>query len=82
MVGVAVALALAFEDPVVAKVFVLESATPAAVLPLALTIEYTDGTTEGITAPEYLSTAIFTTTVASVVALTVLVTVLQSSALF
>jgi predicted permease len=82
VVGVAVALALAFEDPVVAKVFVLESATPAAVLPLALTIEYTDEATEGITAPEYLSTAIFTTTVASVVALTVLVTVLQSSALF
>ncbi|MFB6118694.1 AEC family transporter [Halosegnis sp.] len=78
LVGVAVALLLAFEDPVVAKVFVLESATPAAVLPLALTIEYADGTVDGVTAPEYLSTAIFTTTAASVVVLTLLIAVLQS----
>jgi hypothetical protein len=79
VVGVVLALALGFADPTVARVFVLESATPAAVIPLALTIEYADDVThDGITAPEYLSTTIFTTTVASVVVLTVLVAALQA----
>lgn len=83
LVGVGLALALGFSDPTVAKVFVLECATPAAVIPLALTIEYADDVTvDGITAPEYLSTTIFTTTVASVGVLTVLVAVLQAGALF
>ena len=79
LVGVGLVLALGFEDPTVARVFVLECATPAAVIPLALTIEYADGVSrDGLTAPEYLSTAIFTTTVASVVVLTVLVAALQA----
>ncbi|MCO8266703.1 AEC family transporter [Haloferax sp. AB510] len=83
LVGFGLALALGFGDPTVAKVFVLECATPAAVIPLALTIEYADETAvDGITAPEYLSTTIFTTTVASVGVLTVLVAVLQAGALF
>ncbi|MFK8213959.1 AEC family transporter [Haloferax volcanii] len=83
LVGFGLALALGFGDPTVAKVFVLECATPAAVIPLALTIEYADErTVDGITAPEYLSTTIFTTTVASVGVLTVLVAVLQAGALF
>jgi len=78
-VGIGLALALGFTDPTVAKVFVLECATPAAVIPLALTIEYADTVThDGISAPEYLSTAIFTTTVASVGVLTVLVAALQA----
>ncbi|MFD1585826.1 AEC family transporter [Halorientalis brevis] len=82
-VGIGLALALGFADPTVAKVFVLESATPAAVIPLALTIEYADTVThDGISAPEYLSTAIFTTTVASVGVLTVLVAALQAGVLF
>ncbi|KKF39739.1 permease [Halorubrum saccharovorum] len=83
IVGLALALALGFSNPTVAKVFVLECATPAAVIPLALTIEYADDVTvDGITAPEYLSTAIFTTTVASVGVLTVLVAALQAAAFF
>ncbi|WP_424005248.1 AEC family transporter (plasmid) [Haloarcula salina] len=78
-VGVAIALALGFDDPTVARVFVLECATPAAVIPLALTIEYADGSViDGITAPEYLSTTIYVTTLAGVVVLTVLVALLQS----
>jgi predicted permease len=83
VLGAGLALALGFADPTVAKVFVLECATPAAVIPLALTIEYADDVTvDGITAPEYLSTTIFTTTVASVAVLTVLVAVLQAGLLF
>lgn len=83
LVGVGLALALGFSDPTVAKVFVLECATPAAVIPLSLTIEYADGATvDGVTAPEYLSTTIFTTTVASVGVLTVLVAALQAGVLF
>ena len=83
LVGVGLAFGLGFADPTVAKVFVLECATPAAVIPLALTIEYADEVTvDGITAPEYLSTTIFATTVASVVVLTVLVATLQAGILF
>jgi len=79
LVAVAIALALSFTDPTVAKVFVLESATPTAVIPLALTIEYADDLAiDGVTAPEYLSTAIFVTTVASVGVLTLVVAALQA----
>lgn len=79
VVAVGIVFALGFADPTVAKVFVLESATPAAVTPLALTIEYAEDVAPGeISAPEYLSTAIFVTTVASMAVLTALVAVLQT----
>lgn len=79
LVAVAIVLTLGFQNATVARVFVLECATPAAVIPLALTIEYADDVaTDGITAPEYLSTTIFVTTVASVGVLTVLVAALQA----
>ncbi len=77
--AVGIAMALGFADPTVARVFVLESAAPAAVTPLALTIEYAEDVAPGeISAPEYLSTTIFVTTVASVGVLTVLVATLQA----
>jgi predicted permease len=79
-VAIGLALALGFTDPTVARVFVLESATPTAVIPLSLTIEYAGDIAPGeISAPEYLSTTIFVTTVASVAVLTVLVAALQAS---
>ncbi|MFC7165113.1 AEC family transporter [Halospeciosus flavus] len=79
LVGVGLALVLGFENPTIARVFVLECATPAAVIPLALTIEYAeDVSVGGITAPEYLSTAIFTTTLAGVAVMTALVAILQA----
>jgi len=79
VVAVGIAFALGFADPTVAKVFVLESATPAAVTPLALTIEYAEDIAPGeVSAPEYLSTTIFVTTVASVAVLTALVALLQT----
>jgi hypothetical protein len=82
VVGVVIALSLGFTDPIVARVFILECATPAAVIPLALTIEYADNSRiDGITAPEYLSTTIFVTTVLGIAVLTILVSLLQSGTL-
>jgi hypothetical protein len=78
VVAIGIAVGLGFADPTVARVFVLESAAPAAVTPLALTIEYAEDVSTGeISAPEYLSTAIFVTTAGSVVVLTLLVAALQ-----
>jgi predicted permease len=79
VVGAGVALALAFPDPTVARVFVLECATPTAIIPLALVIEYTDvGGVDELTAPEYITTVVLVTTLASSVVLTVLVAALQA----
>jgi predicted permease len=77
--GVAVALALGqFGDPAVARVFVLLCATPVALIPLALTLSYSDvADREGLSASEYLTMTIFVTTVASVPVLTVLITLLR-----
>jgi predicted permease len=83
VVAAGIALGLRFADPTVAKVFVLESAAPAAVTPLVLTIEYAGDVGPGeVSAPEYLSTTIFVTTVTSAVVLTGLVAVLQAGTLF
>jgi predicted permease len=88
VVGVGVALGLGLVvNPTVARVFVLECAMPAAVTPLLLTIEYDSGARGNggggdLTAPEYVSTAIFTSTVASVVTLTGLIALLQSGMIF
>ncbi|MFC4450936.1 AEC family transporter [Halorussus aquaticus] len=79
LVGVGVALVLGLgASPAVARVFVLECGMPAAVTPLILSIEYDSGDGEGLSGPEYVSTAIFASTVASVVTLTGLIAVLQS----
>ncbi|WP_248897876.1 AEC family transporter [Haloplanus halobius] len=79
-VGVAVALGLGtFGDVEVARVFVLLCATPVALIPLALTLTYSDvDEREGLSASEYLTMTIFVTTLASVPVLTVLITVLRS----
>ena len=82
-VGVGVALALGLtSDPTVARVFVLECAMPAAVTPLILSIEYDSGGDGGLTAPEYVSTAIFASTVGSLATLTVLIAVLKAGMVF
>ncbi|WP_266078818.1 AEC family transporter [Haladaptatus caseinilyticus] len=77
LVAVVVVFLLGFEDVTVARVFVLECAMPAAITPLILSIEY-DGGNVGLSAPEYVSTAIFVSTLASVPVLTLLIAVLQS----
>jgi malate permease and related proteins len=79
-VAVGVVFLLGFEDATVARVFVLEYVIPAAITPLILCIEYDEGRS-GLRAPEYVSTAIFVSTLASVPVLTLLIAVLQSSAL-
>jgi predicted permease len=82
LVALAISLGFAFENPVVARVFVLLCATPAALVPLALTIAYSgDGPTEELSASEYLTTTIFVTTIGSVAVLTVLIAVLRSGTL-
>jgi hypothetical protein len=81
-VGLAIALAVGFGDPLVARTFVLEAASPVAVTPLALTIEFADGSSDDpVSAPEYLGTTIFVTTVASVVTVTALLSLLQAGTL-
>lgn len=79
MVAVGVVFLLGFQDVTVARVFVLECAMPAAVTPLILCIEYDPGAAR-LTGPEYVSTAIFVSTLASVPVLTFLIAILQSGA--
>ena len=80
-VGIVFALGLGFTNPVVARVFVLGCATPTAITPLMLSIKFIDEPLTGdVSVPEFVSAAIFTTTVASVVVLTALIVLLQSGA--
>ena len=83
IVGFGIALVLGFENGTVARTFVIESATPAATIPLALLIEYSPEVGPGEIDPaEYLSTVIFVRTVLSVGVLTVLVYVFQTGMVF
>ena len=77
VVGLGVVLALGFENTTVARVFVLECATPAAITSLILVIEFSPDVGDP-TGPEYVSTAVLTTTLASVPVLTVLIAILKS----
>lgn len=80
VVGVAVAVALGFADPTVARVFVLEAATPAGVTPLVLLIEF-GGDDGAVSGAEYVSAVVFTSTLLSLPVLTVLISLLESGAL-
>ena len=76
--GAGVALALGFADPTVARVFVLECATPVAVTSLILLVEFGEGSVGGVTAPQFVSSAVLTSTLLAVPVLTVLIAVLES----
>ena len=80
LVAIGLALGLSFADPAVGRVFVLECSMPAAITPLMLTIEYggDDGAIDG---PAFVSTTIMVTTLLSIPALAVLISVLQSGVL-
>ncbi|WP_435064067.1 AEC family transporter [Halobaculum sp. EA56] len=81
-VAVAVALAVSFQDATVARVFVLESAMPAAVTPMILVGEFADDLeVGGVAVPEYVSTVILVTTLASIPMLTGLIALLESGTL-
>lgn len=83
VVGAAVAGLAAFQNPTVSRTFVVLAATPVAVVPLALTITYSDDSERaGRSASEHLTTTIFATTVASVPVLTALIAVMQAGAVF
>lgn len=77
-VGLAIVPLVGLADPTVARTFVLECATPAAITPLIFAIEFQASAGGSITRPAYLSTAILTTTLASVATLTGLIVLLQS----
>lgn len=82
LLGLGIALLLGFENETVARVFVLECATPAAITPLLLTIEFAGNVRMGnISGPEYASTMIFATTLLSIPVLTLLIVVLRSGVL-
>lgn len=81
-VGFVIVLLFGFKDLIVARVFILLCATPAAILPLVLTLTYSgSASTDELTVPEYVGTAIFVTTVASIAVLTVLIVLLRSGIL-
>lgn len=77
-VAIGIVLLIGFPDMTVARVFILESAMPAAVTPLMLSIEYRGTEVSDLSGPEYVSTAIFTSTLASVATLTILIGLLQT----
>ena len=78
LVGLAVALALGFDDPAVARVFVLEAAMPAAVTPLILLAEFGEGEVGGVPVESFVSTVVLVTTVVSVPVLTGLIALLDA----
>ncbi|WP_126663824.1 AEC family transporter [Haloterrigena salifodinae] len=79
LIGLGIALLVGFENQTVARVFVLETAMPAAVTPLILVIEFAGGVrSDGVLVSEYVSTCVFLTTLLAIPVLTVLIAVLQS----
>jgi predicted permease len=78
VLGVGIALAVGFSDPVVARTFVLETAMPSAVTPVILVEEFAEGEVAGVPVTEFVSTAIFATTLVSVVTLTAVIAILQT----
>ncbi len=77
LVGLAAVLLVGFEDPTVGRVVVLLTASPTAVTPIILVGAFS-GDSEGLSPGAFVSTAVFLTTVASVVTVTATVALLQS----
>ena len=71
-VGLAIVPVVGLTDPTIARTSVMECATPAAITPLIFAIEFDLPVEDDLAQPEYLATAILTTTLASVPTLTVL----------
>lgn len=81
LVGTAVVRALGFQNPTVARVFVLLTAMPVAIAPVIFVVEFADDTLiGGVTTPEFVSASVFVTTLVSVPVLTAAVTILKSGA--
>jgi predicted permease len=82
LVGIGVALLVDFQNPTVARVFVLECAMPTAVTTLILTGEFAEEVPDGIDATEFTGTVIFVSTLVSMPLLTGVIALLQSGILF
>jgi predicted permease len=80
VVAIGIALVIGFADDTVGRVFILLSGTPVAITPLILALEYEEGMGD-VTSSEYLSTAIFSSTLLSIPTSALLITVLQSGAI-
>jgi len=77
LVGLALAHVVGFQNPTVARTFVLLTAAPTAVTPVILVGAFS-AETDGPSASQFVSTSVFVTTVASVATVTLLVAALQS----
>jgi hypothetical protein len=82
VVAAGVALGIGFADPTVGRVFVLESAMPAAITPLILLVEFGEGEVGGVPVESFVSTAVLVTTVVSIPVLTGVIALLESGVLF
>ncbi|MFC6837780.1 AEC family transporter [Halomarina ordinaria] len=80
VVAVGVVLLLAPANQTAARVFVLECATPVAVTPLILLLEF-GPETDGLSGAEFVSATVLTSTLLSIPTLTALIVLLQSGAL-
>ncbi|PSQ31535.1 permease [Halobacteriales archaeon QS_9_67_15] len=79
VVGLGIAIALGFGDVTVSRVFIVECATPSAITPLILLIEFGDSTeVGGVTVSEFASTVVMATMLVSIPALTLLLALLRS----
>jgi predicted permease len=78
-IGLLVALGLGFQNTTVTQVFVLLTAMPVAVAPVIFVTEFApDAVVNDVTLPEYISTNVLMSTLASILVLTGLVAVLQA----
>ncbi|WP_372912772.1 AEC family transporter [Salinigranum sp.] len=82
LVAAGVALVVGFSDPTVGRVFVLESAMPAAITPLILLVEFGEGEVGGVPVESFVSTAVLVTTLVSVPVLTGIIALLDAGYLF
>lgn len=78
LIGISIAVALGFDNPIVAKVFILLTAMPVAVAPVIFATEFADRSTVGnVPVPEYVSTNVLISTLVSIPVLAVLLTALK-----
>jgi hypothetical protein len=82
IVAAGVALVIGFSDPTVGRVFVLESAMPAAITPLILLVEFGEGDVGGVPVESFVSTVVLVTTLVSLPVLTGIIALLNAGVLF
>lgn len=81
LIAVGIVLAIGLSGTIPGKVFVLQSATPAAVTALVLILEFGGEGSADVSTSEFVSATVFTSTLLSIPVLTVLIAVLRSGVL-